>query len=257
MELDFLSKMTIENICDVTVCQKCKSKKGTLNHNKHWKLFIKQTGVTQYTCKTKKIISDPTHAVLIPPGIFCTWENLIMGDYSYISFVCNLKSEHIIQLEYNNTNEILKKLRLLERIFTVRKPFFQMESIKETYDIILELIKSENKIYSPSKTRLRLEPAIDYIASNYTHNISMKHLAELTGVSLSHFRKIFSTVYGMSPKAYIQNIRMEKAKSLLVDSDISITETAFEVGYQNIYDFSRAFKKKEGISPLQYKNIIR
>ena len=65
--------------------------------------------------------------------------------------------------------------------------------------------------------------------------------------------KSFYAVYGCSPKRYLTDLRMKRAKELL-RVDHTVTETARMVGFRDIYHFSVCFKKEFGISPLEYRS---
>lgn len=67
-----------------------------------------------------------------------------------------------------------------------------------------------------------------------------------------YFRKLFTEVMGISPIAYINDIKIKKAKEMLKSDYGSITDIAHSLGYLDIYDFSRAFKKHTGIPPSKY-----
>jgi len=77
-------------------------------------------------------------------------------------------------------------------------------------------------------------------------------LAKLTGLSTIYFRRLFTEVFGVSPIAYVHKLRIKKAKEMLKSDYGNITDIAQSLGYLNIYDFSRAFKKHTGISPSKY-----
>ena len=130
---------------------------------------------------------------------------------------------------------------------------YEHECIETTYSIIIQLAKESSRKYMPNTKQQKLVPAIDYIAENYTKKIKNEDLAALTGFSTDYFRKIFAQVYGISPIEYIHNLRIKKAKELLESDYVSITDIAISLGYENIYDFSRSFKKATGISPSKYK----
>lgn len=70
---------------------------------------------------------------------------------------------------------------------------------------------------------------------------------------------LFKQTYGIPPKQYLQDIRMKKAMSLVVDTDLKIAEVALSVGYDCQLAFSGAFRKYTGVSPSEYrenKNVI-
>ena len=105
---------------------------------------------------------------------------------------------------------------------------------------------------TPSGKRLKIAPAVDYIAKNYGKSIKNETLASLCGISEVYFRKIFFGVFGTPPIAYVHNLHIKKAEEMLKSDYGSITEIAKSLGYNNIYDFSRDFKKHNGISPSKY-----
>lgn len=105
---------------------------------------------------------------------------------------------------------------------------------------------------TPSDKRRKIAPAVDYIAKNYGKSIKNETLASLCGISEVYFRKIFFEVFGTPPIAYVHNLRIKKAEEMLKSDYGSITEIAKSLGYINIYDFSRDFKKHNGISPSKY-----
>ena len=60
-------------------------------------------------------------------------------------------------------------------------------------------------------------------------------------------------MYGTSPIKFVQNIRINKAKQLLIDENVSINKIAFECGYNDAFYFSRIFKKVTGVTPSEYR----
>jgi two-component system, response regulator YesN len=75
-------------------------------------------------------------------------------------------------------------------------------------------------------------------------------------MSACYFSVIFKKETGITYINYLTNIRVEKAKDLLLNSDLKVYEVAYEVGYDNPTYFSTLFKKLTGISPFDYKKQI-
>jgi len=84
--------------------------------------------------------------------------------------------------------------------------------------------------------------------------INLKELAEKHNVSYSFFRKMFKKYTGVSPGQYHLQLRITRAKELLISSDKSIKEISYELGFQSIFYFSNLFKKKEGVTPSHFRN---
>jgi len=95
---------------------------------------------------------------------------------------------------------------------------------------------------------------ISYLNENYEHKISLEQIAHNMYLSPVYISKIFKEETGESPINYLIKIRLEKAKDILLNSDGgSIKNIANQVGYDDVYHFSKLFKKYYGISPLYYK----
>jgi AraC-like DNA-binding protein len=95
--------------------------------------------------------------------------------------------------------------------------------------------------------------AIQYMKDNYMMPISIKRISNDLGMSEANFCQYFKKITGVSPKKYLTNIKMEKAKNIIAHE--SVTEAAFDVGYENISHFISLFKEKYGVTPKQYKNM--
>ena len=92
------------------------------------------------------------------------------------------------------------------------------------------------------------------IEKNYmTEDISLNSVAVSVGMSPSYFSTVFSKEVGMTFIEYLTEIRMTKAKELLMCSPMKMTDIAFEIGYRDPHYFSYIFKKSQGCSPKEYR----
>lgn len=92
-----------------------------------------------------------------------------------------------------------------------------------------------------------------YIQENYIHNITLDTLSQVAHSNKTSLTQAFKEAYGTTPLRYIIQLRIKKAKELLVETNISISEISELVGFQTIHYFSRFFKEKEHCSPLEYR----
>lgn len=100
----------------------------------------------------------------------------------------------------------------------------------------------------------RINKAIDFIDNNLDNELTLEAIAEVANFSKFHFHRIFSSFVGETLFDFIQRIRIEKAAAKLIgDRSAAITEIAFDVGFNNISAFSRAFKRVFGDSPTEYR----
>lgn len=94
--------------------------------------------------------------------------------------------------------------------------------------------------------------AMNYIHANYPEELRVSEMAEDLGLSRNHFSRLFKARTGKSPQAYLVDYRMTKAVELLTREGFSQKETAYRVGYPDVYTFSRMFKRKYGMAPGVY-----
>jgi AraC-like DNA-binding protein len=88
-----------------------------------------------------------------------------------------------------------------------------------------------------------------FIDENYHRNIKAEELGKLIGINQNKIRKEFKAQYHLTVSDYMAELRMLKAKKLIIDKEMMIKEIAIECGYEYVQNFTRAFKKKFGISP--------
>lgn len=92
----------------------------------------------------------------------------------------------------------------------------------------------------------------EFMAANFEKPLSIEDYAYLTGRSLSTFRRDFIEQFGISPKQWLIEKRLEKARELLVKNHTTVSQVSLEVGYENFSHFVKAFHKKFGTSPKQF-----
>jgi AraC-like DNA-binding protein len=98
-----------------------------------------------------------------------------------------------------------------------------------------------------AKAKFRMQESIE-------HPFEIEQLLDEIPMSYSKFRQAFKETTGFSPNQYYLNIRLNKAKELLTATALSINEIAYHTGFESIFYFSKLFKKKNGISPSDYRN---
>ena len=98
-----------------------------------------------------------------------------------------------------------------------------------------------------------LRRVISYIQENYASPISLDELAKVAIVSKSTLINAFKLAYDTTPIKFINRVRLDKAKALLLNTDSSISEISEMVGFQSLHYFSRYFKNHEELSPVEYR----
>ncbi|MEP0365540.1 MAG: AraC family transcriptional regulator [Cyclobacteriaceae bacterium] len=111
---------------------------------------------------------------------------------------------------------------------------------------ILELIQD---LYADRNTDLK-----SIVQLHQYNNLSIEELAQLSNLSVSSFKREFKKEFSDTPAHYFNSQRIKKAKELLKLTDINISQIAYEIGYNDPLYFTRLFKKREGLSPTEFRN---
>ncbi|MFT7548358.1 MAG: transcriptional regulator GlxA family with amidase domain [Candidatus Azotimanducaceae bacterium] len=94
----------------------------------------------------------------------------------------------------------------------------------------------------------------EWIEVNYSINLNLEALAEKVGLSLRQFNRRFKSATGETVIKYLQQVRVEIAKSDLIGTQNNFDEISLNAGYENVSFFRRIFKSSTGLSPAQYRN---
>ncbi|NKI33033.1 helix-turn-helix domain-containing protein [Croceivirga thetidis] len=118
------------------------------------------------------------------------------------------------------------------------------------YQEKLEHIK--NSCYSNEKQLETVKQTRNFIDNNFEKDVKLDVLSHINFTSKFHLQRLFKRYYGLTPRQYLIDKRIEKSKEYL-QSGISVTETCFAVGFESLGSFSKLFKTKTGKSPSQFQ----
>ncbi len=91
---------------------------------------------------------------------------------------------------------------------------------------------------------------------NYAYNLQLEEYAQLCNRSLSTFKRDFKIVYNMPPGKWLIQRRLEMARLLLIETDRAVADVCLECGFENNTHFSKAFRQRFGVSPMQYRKTV-
>lgn len=116
---------------------------------------------------------------------------------------------------------------------------------------------SKNKIFEIGNVDEKIEQAKIIMKENVFKDVDPEELAMKLNVSYSWFRKVFKDYTGYAPAKYFQELKLRKAKQLLVGTSQSVKEISFSLDYKSTEHFFSLFKKRTGFTPLEYRNFGR
>jgi transcriptional regulator GlxA family with amidase domain len=133
------------------------------------------------------------------------------------------------------------------------------------YEILVSIgehVMSDNSSLIDSEDTSRIgwqyiHAACNYISENSSNPITQTEVANHIGISTFYFSKLFKQYMHISFPAYLANIRVKSATSLLLDKGLSITDCAFMAGFQSTTTFNKVFREITGYSPRNYRKLYR
>jgi AraC-like DNA-binding protein len=252
------------------------------NRHDNYEMVYMKKGYAVFEISGQKVEMGPNDIVIIKPMqyhklivksesgcefivLYFTFENRINGEHAqipaedFLNFVSNKGESPYISLKVSPKNEIVV---LLNRILKERKSsepgseFLNYLLIMELFVLLSRALKMEweNSVkLKSSKLKELIDISINYIHNNFERDISLGDIAKYVFLSPSYFTRAFKEQTGMSPISYLLKIRIERAKEMLVDTGLKISDIALSVGFSNQQRFNEMFKKYAGLTPLQYR----
>ena len=178
-----------------------------------------------------------------------------------------------------NSDRYFSKIELIDRL-AIRDPF--LEQLAYAFKAELKAGQISDRLYLESlQTMLcahllrhhcsteivttevsgglsssKLRQVIDYIQSNLERDLSLAQLANVAHVSSHHFGKLFKQSMGLTPHQYVLKCRIERAKKLLRDKKLTLTEIGLATGFCHQSHFTNAFRRYTTITPRQYRDRL-
>jgi AraC-like DNA-binding protein len=167
----------------------------------------------------------------------------------------NMLSEKRLVLQPNVNEHLLVLFEELLNVAQTAPPYanqiqsgLAMQIVAHTFS----LIQSRQDTIGKNGLSI-IEEAKCYLHDHWNKEVDMKEVAESLNVSYRHFRRLFKSSTGVSPKQYVLNLKINQSKKLM-EGDFTIKSVAYKVGFADPYHFSRIFKQKTGASPMEWKN---
>lgn len=197
------------------------------------------------------------------------------GDYDSVIEELHFVKEQILSVEritYDNVLMIYHQLigatikYLMEhnintsRVFgnggNVYSVISNMDTIDEIDDYLVGFYQSIGETLKNTEEVAKItydEKILNYLDEHYKEDIDFEKLADTMGISYSYMRKLIKNLTGNSLIDYINKLRIDEAKVLLLSGNDSVAVIAEKVGYHNVQSINRFFKKYEGLSPREYR----
>ena len=124
---------------------------------------------------------------------------------------------------------------------------------------VVEVVAGQQRARSTARPadRRRVIESAQWIELHADQDVDLHTLATQTGLSVFHYLRMFAAVLGVTPHQYLLRCRLRKAAQLLTDEDRAITDIALDVGFADLSNFVRSFRRAAGVSPRVYRQASR
>jgi AraC-like DNA-binding protein len=122
----------------------------------------------------------------------------------------------------------------------------------EMLDVLLEYA-GRPRLAPPDEVYARVLPALQYAQERFAEGLTRERLARLAHLSPSRFHDVFKRATGVAPMEYVMALRLQRARELLIATELSVGEVARQCGFNSPYYFSRAFSAHVGVPPRDFR----
>ncbi len=148
-----------------------------------------------------------------------------------------------------------EKMKSCADRFDLKKELEISVMIQNLLTSLINMKKTEEFSQKYGVYQKELEGSIAYMFEHFSEKISIEQLASICHLSKFYYIKVFKSYTGQTPYDYLLNIRLQKAKSCLVETSKSVEEIAQECGFSESKNFIASFRKKNGMTPLQFRKV--
>lgn len=227
-----------------------------INHKKyelHEKSLVFISRLEQHSFK---IIEEPYCRFVVSMSSELIMSNIKDMELTSIFIQRPKDFNHVIALNDKAFVRLLHLFKLLEEDYLGQQAFYVSRCTSLVVSILIELYRAYPECF-PSRSNTNISTAVlkaqRYISDNFNHKITITEIAHINHLSSHSLSLAFKDIVGITFKEYLLLFRITEAKKLLITTDLSIESVAEKVGYINVNNFVQIFKKKEKITPLQYR----
>lgn len=210
------------------------------------------------------------HCIKVGPG--CYYDRYVLYLCAEQIDACSTSQTYLLDCFCRRTSSVACLLPLTDEQLSTLLPLYQQmdDAISQQTEVfgadvlkrslLCQILVQTNRYYhayyhlppfEASMMPQTIYNLLQYIYENYSQELTLTDLADNAYLSTHYLCRLFKQVMGVSPMEYVRNLKLTKAKDLLIKGN-SVMSTCEMVGYNNLSNFSRQFKAQIGISPQQY-----
>lgn len=201
----------------------------------------------------KELIAKKNQIIYLPKHSFYEVVPIEEGDCYAVNFTVMPDRQCVPKYSVQKPRPLSDAFAKAKTAWTAKTEGYLLKVKSLLYDILYALLREKRLAYISRQKADVITPAVRLIHENYaSENLTIARLSRMCGITPEYFRRIFAGVYGISPKRYIENLKLTRAKELLQSGMYSVTEAATLSGYTDMSHFSRCFKKYTGVGSQKF-----
>lgn len=223
-----------------------------MEKRKTYGLSFCQSGRIVYEKDGVHTVSEPGTAVLLPQGETYHIHRVESGIFPVINFTCAkpFSIPEVMSIPLESPAIYLREFEIMKNLSIFR--YNRLRVLGIFYGMLHRLVQET------TEREGLLKPALDYLEQHYTDwDLSGEVLASHAGISEVYLRQLFREQMGVSPKKYISELRIERAKQLLWESRMTVQDIASACGFGTPNHFCRKFREMTGQTPGEYRRLSR
>lgn len=251
----------------------------TQRSNIYWTLVYIKEGIGMYLLESDLRPINQGDLIILPPKVSYSFSAAELGDeYNENIDAVVFRFDNVwltnLLTVFGSMNKVVLKVREMKGPYAVEGPkWMKLSAIMNALPTadssqkavliiqILELISSHKDLIQILKSAPCHELSLDekkerierYINTNLLSKISLEEVSAYLGMNRTYFCMFFKKHYGKGFADYLNDLRIDKAASLLLQEDRSISEIASECGFKTVPYFTRAFKRSKSLTPGEYR----
>lgn len=261
--------------------QKKSFDKRVAHYHDHFEILYVYKGSRYLITDDRKALLDVQHIALLPP--YCFHQTLSVNEAPHKRILINFSNEFIEQINrvcgYQllscfylpghvaeiTQNSVKQMQGLLQKLLYINNQsatdYTNTENLLNTAQLLTLLSKETKNVHeTPNPTiyqayYAKIIEITKYIEKNLANDIALSSVADYFKIDKFQLSRAFKEIMGSSFVAYINNIRINRAQLMLIETNATITAIAFQCGYNSTTHFERIFKNATGITPTQFRNV--
>ncbi|MBX0356789.1 helix-turn-helix domain-containing protein [Halobacillus sp. Nhm2S1] len=238
----------------------------------HYQISVPLTGDLLTYHNHKRTVLHHDEVLLVPPGdthqheasgsrkeiMLISFNEEIM-ERAYTSFTGNASKDLDFSPIQMNSDLLVRKAKALFQTASFDGVDAAMKQEEAFTSVILDqMAGSHSRGWQKAKAEQNYDSdhsaylVKSFIEDFHEEDLTLDRLAEEMNISKYHLHRSFRAKTGLTPKAYLLQVRLEKAAHLLLSGKVDVTHAAYRVGFQSVSTFNRTFKSRYGVTPSQY-----